>query len=82
MTITEEIKDRLNRWDELTDEEREDLQSVARLMGIDTGEDAPSKKQKQQSQGAKNPWFNGEVFNEDEAKKQAEIWAKKLKDLH
>ena len=25
MTITEEIKDRLNRWDELTEEEREDL---------------------------------------------------------
>ena len=77
MTITEEIKDRLNRWDELTDEEREDLQSVARLMGIDTGEGAPSKNQK-----AKNPWFDGEVFNEDEAKKQAEIWAKKLKDRH
>lgn len=83
MTITEEIKDRLNRWDELTDEEREDLQSVARLMGIDTGEGAPSKKQKQhQDQSNKNPWFNGEVFNEEEAKKQAEIWARKLKDLH
>lgn len=79
MTITEEIKDRLNRWDELTDEEREDLESVARLMGIDTGEGAPSKNQK-----AKNPWSDDGVFkfNEDEAKKEAETWAKKLKDRH
>lgn len=79
MTITEEIKDRLNRWDELTDEEREDLESVARLMGIDTGEGAPRQHQDQSN---KNPWFDGEVFNEEESKKQAEIWARKLKDLH
>ena len=79
MTITEEIKDRLNRWDELTDEEREDLESVARLMGIDTGEGAPSKKQ-HQDQNNNKPWTNGLVFNEEEAKKQEEIWVKKLKD--
>ena len=80
MTITEEIQDRLNRWDELTDEERDELKAVAQMMGIDTGEGAPNKKQ-HQDHSKKNPWFDGEVFNEDQAKKDAETWAKKLKDL-